>query len=227
MNLIQEWQCIVCHCVQAMDRRSTPDGCICPSLTSLLQRIYPCLNSHRTSVETSDYSSALNYRESKPDIWNCGPCSGVSQGLQGGHNRELALADPFPHCHPSLLPPSPPWPLAPVLQHFQFIHNQLQRAQTPLMGFDCCLYLNKHSEESVAWASPSSPPILHCQAWNTIINILRCSVPDKNRSCLQGHLPQLLNCTENCNPHSRHIPRHISSVLCLNALWVQTDRIEF
>lgn len=82
-------------------------------------------------------------------------------------------------------------------------------------------------EESVIWASPSSPPSLHCQAWNTIINLLRYSVPDKNKFCLQGHLPQLLNCTENCNPHSKHTGRHTSSVLCLSALWICTDRIEF
>lgn len=63
MNAIQEWQCIVGHGAQATHRSSTPDGCICHSLTSLLQRILPCLNSHRTFCETSGYSSAPNYKE--------------------------------------------------------------------------------------------------------------------------------------------------------------------
>lgn len=91
-------------------------------------------------------------------------------------------------------------------------NNQLQKAWKLSRNFDCRLELNVCSEESVTWGSPSFPLSLHCQAWSNIVNLLRCSLTDKNKFRLQGHLSQLLNCTENCNCHSRQIPRwHIMS----------------
>lgn len=121
-------------------------------------------------------------------MWSCGSHVDTFQGYQRGHCKELALAATSPHCCPAVLLPSPTLPLAlaqgsPSL----FIanskrHRNLQQVSITVFSSTCI------QRKSATWASP----FLTCQFLllqrNTILILLRCSVPDENKFCLQEQI---------------------------------------